>query len=274
MERELAESKMTWRYNMARTDWKVFRLAGEQKRLQILLCDDDVGFLDRMEEALVSVCRKLDKQICVERFFSGENLTAETLRRCDLAFFDIDLESCNENGVEIARRMRQVGGKGLIFFVTNFIEYAPEGYEVQAFRYILKRDLDQMLERYMMEALEKLTESSEVLQLFWRGELVEISLKDILYLEVLQHQVSVVVQKSGTKDDGKTYTVGASLSEFEECLEPFGFLRVHKSYLVNMRHIRRFQCRGVELQNGICVAVSEKNYAKQKQKYLLWKGWQ
>ena len=58
------------------------------------------------------------------------------------------------------------------------------------------------------------------------------------------------------------------ISEMEE----HGFLRIHKSYLVNMAYIRKFRSRECLLLDGTTLAVSEKNYSQQKQKYLLWKG--
>lgn len=118
-----------------------------------------------------------------------------------------------------------------------------------------------------MQALEQLYEGRETLRLQCRGEYVDLPFECVLYLEVMQHSVSVVAAD-------ETYTVSASLSSFEQHLEKHGFLRVHKSYLVNMKHIRKFTCRELLLDNGTSLRVSEKNYMEQKQKYLLWKGWQ
>ena len=72
----------------------------------------------------------------------------------------------------------------------------------------------------------------------------------------------------------KSYVFYASLSELENKLESHGFLRIHKSYLVNMKYISKFQCREALLENGSILRVSEKNYSENKRKYLLWKGWQ
>ena len=58
-------------------------------------------------------------------------------------------------GIDLARALRRVNDHAFIFFVTNFIEYAPAGYEVQAFRYILKRDMGEVLERYIMQLLRQ-----------------------------------------------------------------------------------------------------------------------
>ena len=68
------------------------------------------------------------------------------------------------------------------------------------------------------------------------------------------------------------YSCYASLQSFEEKLQPLGFLRVQKSYLVNMRHIKKLQCSEVIMENGLTLPVSGKNYSEIKRAYLLWKG--
>lgn len=182
-----------------------------------------------------------------------------------MAFLDIDYESENRNGIDIARTLREANSRALIFFVTNYIDYAPAGYEVQAFRYILKRDIGEVLERYILQAMENMAEGQEFLRLWDQEQTVDLPLEQISYLEVLDHYVSIHTV-------GDTYTLGATLSSMESVMEAHGFLRVHKSYLVNMAHIRKFRSRECVLTDGTALAVSEKNYSQQKQKYLLWKG--
>jgi DNA-binding LytR/AlgR family response regulator len=70
----------------------------------------------------------------------------------------------------------------------------------------------------------------------------------------------------------KTYKFYSSLASLEEQLADRGFLRIQKSYLVNMRHLRKLQCAQAVLDNGTVLPVSEKTYGEQRQKYLLWKG--
>ena len=193
------------------------------------------------------------------------DLFPEQLASCDMAFLDIDFEHGTCNGIDLARELRQVNSRALIFFVTNYIDYAPAGYEVQAFRYILKRDVTDVLERYILQAMEQLADGQEVLRLQGKDEMIDIPLEQITFLEVMDHSVSI---HAGTQK----HELSAALFRLEDRLEAHGFLRIHKSYLVNMRHIRKYRSRECVLDDGTVLAVSERNYAQQKQKYLLWKG--
>ena len=233
--------------------------------LQILICDDDPDSLDRTRRIVETILEKLNRPACFSLFHEAEGIPEECLAGCDIALLDVDFGT-RTNGMDLARALRKVNSRAVLIFITNFIEYAPEGYEVQAFRYILKRDLDAVMGRHLMEALELVSDASNSLKIENRGQLLELPFDEILYLEVLGHSDSIVTAT-------ETYTLNASLSSFENELENHGFLRVHKSFLVNMRHIRKFQCRELTLHNGTVLRVSEKGYAEQKRKYLLWKGW-
>ena len=250
---------------MAITEWEIYRETVGKNSVQIILCDDDPAFLQVLRRELDRAFEKMNMTAAVCTSCSPAQLLPEQLAACDMAFLDIDFETEDRNGIDIARMLRQVNSRALIFFVTNFIDYAPAGYEVQAFRYILKRDLNEVLERYILQAMENLAEGQECLRLWDRDQIVDIPLEQIAYLEVLDHYVSIHTA------DG-TYTMGATLSRLEQELEAHGFLRIHKSFLVNMQSIRRLRSRECLLSDGTVLAVSERSYSQQKQKYLLWKG--
>ena len=250
---------------MAITEWEIRRAAIGEKMLQVLLCDDDPVFLNALDDELSRIFKKQNLSASVFPVNTPQELSTELLGACDMAFLDVDFENEDRNGIDIARSLRQLNSHALIFFVTNYIDYAPAGYEVQAFRYILKRDMGEVLERYILQAMEHMAEDQEFLRLRDQEQTIDLPLEQISYLEVLDHYVSI---HAGSEN----HTLHATLSGMESEMEEHGFLRIHKSYLVNMAHIRKFRSRECLLLDGTSLAVSEKNYSRQKQKYLLWKG--
>lgn len=248
------------------------RYLGGDAMLSILICDDDISVIDTMKKILEEVLREEDKKAKIYTFTDAVSVSDQMLSICDIALLDVDFYGASYNGMDIARRLRSLRSDTIIIFVTNFIEYAPEGYEVQAFRYILKRNLQADLKGVLPLALKRLHQETLPIQV--NGEIIKIPLDDILFLEVQQHNVTVVTQKLTSERKQKEYSFYATLSDLEERLEPLGFLRIHKSYLVNMKHLKKFQCREATLDNGMILRVGEKSYAENKQKFLLWKGWQ
>lgn len=248
------------------------RYLGGNPMFSILICDDDAKMVDIMKEVTENIFKGVDKKTKIHTFTNGMSISDQILSGCDIALLDVDFDNANYNGMDIARKIRTFRNDTVIIFVTNFIEYAPEGYEVQAFRYILKRDLQSGLKSVLPLAMKQLNQETLPIQV--NGEIIKVLLDDILYLEVQQHNVTVVTQIMNQQRKLKEYCFYAVLSDLEERLEPRGFLRIHKSYLVNMKHLKRFQCREATLDNGMTLRVSEKSYAENKQKFLLWKGWQ
>ena len=240
--------------------------------LRVVICDDDSISLDSIYQMTTRVLGEQGVHAKIHKYSDAAQISQQMLKSCDIALFDIDYENANYNGMDLARRLRRERKDAVIIFVTNFIEYAPEGYEVQAFRYVLKKELKTELKEYLIQAVEQLKGVKETLKIQINGEIIDIVLEDILYIEVLQHNVTIHVKKDETGLVVRTYSLYATLSELEKQLETQGFLRIHKSYLVNMRHITKFQCREATLISGVVLRVGEKSYSENKKKYLLWRG--
>ena len=239
--------------------------------VKVLICDDDIVALDDLYSEVSLVLQKLDIKAKVYKFQAMAEISDQMLSGCDIALLDIDYNDQKYNGIDIAKRLRQFRKDAIIIFVTNFIEYAPEGYEVQAFRYILKRNLKSDLEPYIAQAIKHLQGNKEKIKIQVNGEYIDLSVENVLYMEVMQHNVTVYVQRPGIQNSVKTYVVYSSLADIEQELAERGFLRIHKSYLVNMRHIVKFQSKAALLDNGTTLRVGEKSYSENKKKYLLWR---
>lgn len=238
--------------------------------IRVLICDDDALFLDSLYDSVAAFLDDKQVKAKLHKFQFLEEISDQMMASCDIAFLDIDYNARNYTGMDIARRLRQFRKDAIIIFVTNFIEYAPEGYEVQAFRYILKRNLQSELKLYLQQAIDQLNTSRETVKIQVNGEYIDLPIEDVLYMEVMQHNVTVYVRKGKSV---KSYEIYSSLSDLEERLADRGFLRIHKSILVNLRRITKFQSKAAVLDNGTTLRVSEKGYAENKKKYLLWKGW-
>ena len=184
----------------------------------------------------------------------------------DIALLDIDMGETN--GIELARKLRAENENIVIIFITNFIQYAPEGFEVQAFRYLLKADLSAKLDSYFDSAVQEVLQRKQLVTISINSEIIDVPVNDILYLE--SHRRIIVMHLLDEKRPA--YQFYGNITELSEKIEPLGFLRIQKSYLVNMHYVEIFQYNKVQLRGGLCLAPSEKNYSELKQKYLHWRG--
>lgn len=239
--------------------------------IKIVLCDDNTSFLESFRSEIRDILRKNQLEGNIHLYQYAEDIPEHLISFCNIFFLDIDFSGKTYTGIDLARKIREVNFNAIIVFVTNYIEYAPDGYEVLAFRYLLKSDFHTKLEQCLLQSVQKLQTAQETIQIHVSGEKITIPLADILYIESQGHQVVLHIQKAGTKTP-QLYRFYASLGSLENQLCTQGFLRIQKSYLVNMRHIQKYQCNEAELDNGEKLPVSEKNYAEHKKQFLLWKG--
>lgn len=230
--------------------------------MNVLVCDDDPQALGRIVALLTEPCREIRAKLVS----TDRPETLKDLSEFDLAFLDIDMKGLD--GLTLARRLRSARPDAVIVFVTNFVQYAPEGYEVQAFRYLLKPTLEEKLPACFALAAEELHRRRQTVTFRTSGEEIELPVQKILYFE--SEQRSVAVHLNGW--DREVCRFAGSLTDLASRMEGLGFLRVQRSYLVNMACIRKFQYGSLELKDGTRLPVSEKYYSQLKQQYLLWKG--
>ena len=184
----------------------------------------------------------------------------------DVAFLDIDMPQMN--GIVLARKIRNLHPNTIIIFITNFIQYAPEGYEVGVFRYLMKNQISEKLCFYFELAVKEKLKRMRIVTIQINGEHIDIPISHILYIESNARIMTMHL----IEDSRSMYQFYGNMSALEHKFEVSGFLRVHKSYLVNMKHIEIFQCKHLELRGGIRIPCSERKYSELKQKFLKWEA--
>lgn len=145
----------------------------------------------------------------------------------------------------------------------------PEGYTVNAFRYILKRDMERMLPN-CLEALfhEKTASGRKVLTIRQNRTEMELPYDSIYCLESDLRKVNVY----GDVPHQPLCSYYGKLTDLPAELFENGFLRVGRSDVVNMRYIRQISGYKVTLRNGVELSVSRNGYAAIRATYLEWKG--
>lgn len=234
--------------------------------MRIAICDDLPQFTQELKSRLETICAQNDWELTSTLFTSSQTILSADLSGTQVVFLDIDMPGTN--GLALAKELRRKYPGIILVFVTAFIEYAPEGYIVSAFRYILKQELDRTLAPVLKDVHQKLYESSEYITLRQRDGAKAIYLSSIIYLEgtpnrrVLFH----------TNDIDQPIEAPGKLADYESTLRDKGFLRLQKSFVANMSHIKRISNYQVTMSNGENIRASERNYRDICSAFLRWKG--
>lgn len=169
-------------------------------------------------------------------------------KRYDVLFLDIMMPEMD--GISLARALREKDVDMLLVFITSKIEFMQTGYEVRAFRYLLKDQLETGLPRIWKDIEKELLSRADAYFTYtFERKTYRYPCRDILYFEsnlrrLILHTNRETAVLYGKLDDlSKKYPL---------------FVRIHKSCLVNRRHIRVISAGTVVLSNGDILPISRK----------------
>ncbi|MBO4989587.1 MAG: response regulator transcription factor [Clostridia bacterium] len=192
-------------------------------------------------------------------FFSdGLELVESYKQGYDLILMDIDMKKLN--GLETARALRKMDENVLLIFVTRFSQYAINGYQYEAFDFVLK-PLDYATFKLKMKRIVKVLSRNSGRTIFLRSEggNVVLSCKTITYIEVIKHELIY-----HTTD--KTYRVYGTLVDAKKELADSHFILCHRSYLVNAAYVSKIQGMDI-IVNGEKLPIS-RNYKREVTEYM------
>ena len=234
--------------------------------LQIAVCDDEQFYRDKILTLLKSYCKKHDLESSVQTYCSGEEFLEQKENRVkyDIIFMDIDMEGLD--GIQTAMQIRQFQSGTYLVFVTAFVDYALEGYKVNAVRYIMKDTMEASIAECMDAILRKM-QIAQVQFSFIEGER-KLYTDNILYVESRRHKSIFYYMES----DIVNYQIYDKLDTIEQKLSGYGFLRIHKSYLVNMKHIKKISNYEAFLDTDEILPVPRMKYQSVKAAFVEYKG--
>lgn len=233
--------------------------------LRISICDDDIAGVDKLAMLIEKYCAEKGLEYSMHTYTKGSDLLASNLAECDLLFLDVDMGQ--ENGIAIAHEIRKNYRDIVLVYVSGYVQYAPAGYNVKAFAYILKNDLDALFESTMNDVMKQMNFRGMVYKIKINSEEVALPLKNIVYLESLDKTTII-----HTNNRMISYAVRQPLADAINYLCDKGFVQIHKSYLVNMQHITKLKNYTINLTDGTNLPAAQKRWRDIMQAYLKWKG--
>lgn len=150
----------------------------------------------------------------------------------DVDLLLLDIQMPDMLGIDVAKRIRELDNMVMIVFITTMIQYAVEGYSVNAFDYVIKPvrydGFESKLDR--INRMLSHRRSVERIEVRTKEQIRRIPADDILYLEVVNHDILI-----HTVND--VYRQWGSLKTYEDQLKGSNFVRCNAPYLVNLRYV-------------------------------------
>lgn len=165
--------------------------------------------------------------------------------RTDLLFVDVQMPDLN--GTDLVRSLIE---PPLIIFTTAHEKYAIEGFQVDAVDYLLKPIDLVTFQKAVEKAKTRHALLAEPIFIKVDHAMVRLDLQDILYVEGWNEYVRI------HRTTGKPYVTLLSLRWLEQKLPEKKFMRVHRSYIINLDKVTEVDGNSVQCGEGVTIPVS------------------
>lgn len=215
--------------------------------ISIAVCDDDRCISEKIEKMAKDFFAKKNTDISVVQYSSGEKLL-ESSKKIDILFLDIGLKGLD--GIETAKRLRADGYKGFLIFITVLKEMVFLSFEVQPFDYLVKPVWEEALKKTMERLFLSMQDKEKGHLLVQKGyESNIISFQDIICCEVIDRKVYIYLES------GEVIDYYDRIENLEKKLDQ-RFFRCHRSYLINMNHLKSYRNNTAYMADGKEIPVS------------------
>ena len=245
---------------------------GEETAMEdifIAICDDLDAERTNLARMVQSYARAHGISVCLRLFSSGESLLVALRGPEPIHLLFLDIYMPGLSGMETARRIRAAGSDLSIIFATTSQDHGIDSFEVRAADYLVKpfreEDVAACLDWYFSHVPERLRR----LPVYSGGEWQQIPLASICYIDVYDHQ-------SRLHTPHGVITARRGLDDLEAAIDSQDFLRCHRSFLVNLKHVEGMEGSDFRMVDQTLVPISTANTAHIRRQFIDWtymKAW-
>lgn len=230
--------------------------------MYIAVCDDHAEALKAIDN-LLSVWEAERRLPLRRRLFSGSVELLEAARRDGFTLYLLDVLMPGISGMDAAREIRGFDRAADIVFLTSSPEFACDSYRVHALDYLLKpvdrEQLFPLLDRLCLREQRP----QEALTLKTGTTIIRVPFSHISFVEVISKRLYFNLANGDVRE------VTGSMKTYEQpLLSRQEFMRVHRSYIVNMLHTAEFSPGCIRTLSGKTVPVSRLLYPQLQKDYM------
>lgn len=221
-----------------------------EQKLKILICDDEPLILQKLKTLTEDTLQEQwnVEIVCVDSPQSAMELTEEI----SIAVLDIQLPE--QTGIELASQILRKNPDCRIIFVSGYVRYVSDVYDVPHFCMVLKEQMDVQLPKFLLRAAQQITRRElNTLTLTSKGFTQTIDTKLIYYLERRGHTTYIKLR------NGEHLTTREKLGDVVRNALDGSLCRCHISYAVNLQWIRSMGKSDFTMQGGERIPISRSN---------------
>ena len=197
---------------------------------KIAIVEDEQKYRDVLKENLRNYSIENHVEFNIDEYVDGYNLIDNYQCQYNILFLDIELKQLN--GMKTAEKIREMDSKVTIIFITNLINFAVKGYEVDAQSFLIKPVNYFKFSRELKRALIKIDQQNDNhIIINTESGIKKIDSFQIKFIESIKHELIIY-----TFD--RDYSLWGTIKEWEEKLGSQSFFRCNNSYIINLEHVK------------------------------------
>lgn len=217
--------------------------------LKVAICDDEKNCRELIIE-YISQNNHENLYPIISEFCCSEDLldAYKNGERFDLIFFDIEMKTIS--GVEAGKKIRNFDKNVLFIFITSHQQYVPDAFTLNAFQFLTKPVKKPVFDREFERAVKTFRRMKFKYRITYKEQTNILQIEDILYIETYDRHLRAITMDS-------SYEFLGSIGAEEEKLSQYNFIRCHKSFLINMYHIKNIDRNSATMANNDSVPISK-----------------
>ena len=220
--------------------------------MTIIMCDDDRNDLRMLRANVERFGEKHAVDLSIIEINELRNVAQiEALlekQEVDAVFLDIDMPYIS--GDDVAEALVEKYPNLCIIFFTNREEMVFDVIRFKPYRFIKKQDTAK-IEDVMNTLVQRSEQEGHILIEKGKAEIVKVHVREILYIEAVNHQIVYHMQEEQIISRG-------SIAKLAKEFGKFGFVRAHMGCLVNIRHIKYVDKKNIQMNDGTCIVLGGK----------------
>ncbi len=226
------------------------------------ICEDEPTQQIYLEKCIRTWAEAAGCRVVIDIYDSGEQFLFDYEDREAFDLLILDIQMGQLNGMEVARKVRRHNRLVKIIFLTGVTDYALEGYEVGAVRYLLKPLKQELLEPLLDTIRQEVQQAAgEAFVFTQNGQTLRIPFRDIVYLEADGHYLSMVTTR-------EQYQWKSSFVSVAEEFEAQGFFLLKRGLYVNLEYVNRITKTDCILESGEQLPVSKNRYRQLNEAFI------
>ena len=220
--------------------------------MKIAICDDNLNIVDEVKILLDEYALSKNLSLDISTFNDGQAVL-ESDERFNIAILDVEMPGCN--GIELGKILREKNRHIVLMYITSHKKYLDEALNLNAARFFEKPIDSKRFYDGLDNALKRIDNTTIKFFLKEDNASVRINANDIIYVEIepIGHRKTKIVTEE------KTYISSNKIVFWEEHLISSLFVKTHKSYIINMEYITKYENNTLQLDGKYNIPIS-RNY--------------